>query len=742
MNNQNINLIFKYKYMFFLRKKTSDEIIKEKLIKEFKKDFKVSMNILPSKSLIWRESKFISVFANYIFLKNKERIKNAHPDLTDLELLEETTNELRVKLEELNGNNDPFYKENLDKILFSNFFNIIDINNTIEKMIIDELNSENENRKSLVEKLEFLYTNLSWKIKKITKKHLQYLNELVNFKKYLTTSKPSFIYLKNDDWLDLIFIKEEDFYLSTLKDCSYFIEKKGNYFYILLSWDFFNIIRQKIDDYYSNRIVWLSDVSNPYLFSYLVNKLQKKHWGDLNLTYFNDGNTNNPDKVHCSVRINWCYKRMIVQGVKDFELDELMSNITSIWGSPQWIFSDTDIQVWKFSFRVCIINTGGLFILNLRPTESDYYKQEDIEKRGNVSISKYIVDEEKVSDDWHKIGLGGYVYFDTSKKSKHFNLDYSHPYSQNDKDVFFYKLLNATKWTFWINGKTGSGKSMSLKSLLIEFVDTNIENYNTKNILMVEQPKEWRDYNIKQIMIDDKNKKRYMDLMTGIKRVDLDLCVIWEIRTNTVFWIINEISNSLPVCSTFHVATIEKFMTQLKDYSDKNWLNINDVLWNVNLSVCQILLDVDKQDDFKKKFFYTINDLDIITDSFKKKISLNDEDMSDLEKNLINKFREMVKKGFEKGMTPISKYSKKEKTWFYEMLTSGMINSFLRDWKTSYWDIYKYVWLSNTILYKTIKSFLEGNTTIENIKNEDYPTYVLEQTLDYIIDKLENNKKL
>lgn len=405
--------------------------------------------------------------------------------------------------------------------------------------------------------------------------------------------------------------------------------------------------------------------------------------------------------------------------------------ISLLWGGKlSWVVTVTNLKVGRFSYRVLIIRKNGIYFLNIRKTEWIPYTIKELIEKSGANIHKYILQEGKENKN---------VKLDIDFTLKHFDIDFWLWYTQEDSEVFFSKLVSASKWTFWINGKTNSWKSTSLKNLLKKFYDYARDELKTnKNIMMIENPIEGYDYYMKQIEVDDEDVDDYKDILMGIKRADLDMCVVGELRSYDVFGIFNEISHSLPVFSTFHVGTIESFLSMLKYYSDKVGLNYLDVFGNVNISVVQIPIETETALP-KEKHYYQMEEKNAFIEYALSRFRLNGNDLSEEEIEFKNIFWGILELMFEKKYFPIKHYSKGVFKLNYEILTWDMLSMFLSKPHSHFGSIYQYLWFTNNILYKTFLQFIHGEMTLENVRFDEYSHEVKIKTLQKIQQYLLSN---
>jgi len=486
---------------------------------------------------------------------------------------------------------------------------------------------------------------------------LNYIKTMIDFKIKKFVVKDIF-FLIEDEWTQYVYITKEYLSLRNIRDISYYVKSKKNYKFIILPESIFFSWKSVMDEYKAVRVKWLDQIVNPFLLTYLANNMTNMDFWDFNISYFYK-DEDNPYKINVSVRYQWKYKFLKVKWVNDFDLNQLDSDIITLWWKLAWTITVTDLKVGRFSYRCLIIRKNWLYYLNFRKTEGIPYTIEELKEKSWVDIEKYIIPPENNNPNY---------LLDHNYKLKHFDIDFPLSYDKEDIDLIFSKLSSASKGTFWICWKTNSWKSTSLKNLLFKYYEHNRElNKENRNIMMIENPIEWFDYYFKQIEVSDEDQEEYKDILMAIKRADLDLCVVWELRTYEVFGIVNEIANSLPLFSTFHVWTIEAFLSILKYYSDKWDLNFRDVFSNVNTCIVQIPLPLEKWE----KTYCTKEDIPQLKHDILTRFRLNrpDDDLTMEESDLKRQLMLLIDTMVEYGYMPLKKYDKQKYKLYYEILT-------------------------------------------------------------------------
>ncbi len=698
--------------MFFKKKNQLLVSVKKEIMKLVKEDFEIKYMIVPRRTL--------RVSANFL---EKELVKFAILNWWDtpdkLLSLNNYINQKKI---------DFIYTTPLPDDLLVKCFNVKYISKSLWSIWdnIDlkwDIKAQIKRRLSAIDSL----TKIAKGKKTLSfDEELKYIDIMINFKTKKFVLKDIF-FLIEDEWTQYVFITKEYLSLRNIRDISYYIKNKKNYQFVVLPENIFFSWKSVMDEYKAVRVKWLDQIVNPFLLTYLINNMTNTDFWDFNITYFYK-DEDNPYKINVSVRYRWKYKFLRVKWVNDFDLNQLDSDVITLWGKLAWTITVTDLKVGRFSYRCLIIRKNGLYYLNLRKTEGIPYTPEELKERSWVEVHKYLIPEDNSNKDY---------FLDHTYKLKHFDIDYPLAYAQDDVDLVFSKLSSATKWTFWICGKTNSWKSTSLKNLLLKYYEYNREvNKENRNIMMIENPIEWFDYYFKQIEVSDEDQDEYKDILMAIKRADLDLCVVWELRTYEVFGIVNEIANSLPLFSTFHVWTIESFLSILKYYSDKWDLNFRDVFANVNTCIVQIPLPLEK---WEKKFC-TKEDIPKLKKEILIRFRLNrpDDDLTEEELQLKNKLMELIDTMTSHWYWPLKRYDKQKYELYYEILTWDMINIYLAKNEKAFWNIYKYIGWDNNILYKTLVDFIEWRMIFDYVKLDEYWFEVKVKTLDYAIQQIKN----
>lgn len=706
-----------------------EEIILKRIKWVLEESLKINYMILTKRTLLITEKTFVDLYSNFVLdsaLVDKSLLKLQNKSSNEKNSGNVFLQELKNRIESKDSNF--IYNIKLPENLLKKFLHVKNIDTDYD--IIWDIINQNDDIDAMEKSLEEKYSNLDKSTKEKIKKSLKAFNNLNNFRDYVFTVKENFIILNVGDFQE-VYSTRENLYLSNIKDISYYVQDKSKYSINILWDDFFNYKKEEIEHYKSNRIYGLNEVRNNFLMTWLCNNMTSYDFWDLNITYFY-GDPLNPHKINASVRHKWKYKIINYKNLRDFDLNILDSDIITLGWKLSWVVTVTNLKVGRFSYRVLIMRKNGIYFLNIRKTEWIPYTVKELIEKSWVNVNKYIIEDGKENKN---------VKLDTDYSLKHFDIDFPLGYSDNDTEVFFSKLISASKGTFWINGKTNSWKSTSLKNLIKRFYEFSRNDLGTnKNILMIENPIEWYDYYLKQIEVDDEDIDDYKAIIMGIKRADLDMCIFWELRTYDVFGIFNEISNSLPVFSTFHVGTAESFLSILKYYADKAGLNHLDIFWNVNVSLIQIPLEAEVAPEESRNYFAPEEKDELIKQIYAR-FRLNEVDLTTEEMDFKTIISDLITLMFDKGYYPIKSYAKGRYKLNYEILTWDMLSMFLAKKETNFGDIYKYLGYTNNMLYKTFMQFVSGEMIFENVKLDEYSHDVKIKTLQKVKEYLLSNDK-
>lgn len=715
--------------IFKKQTETIENIILRKIKWVLEESLKINYMILTKRTLLITQKTFIDIYSNFVLdsaLVDKNLLKLQNKNINDKNSWNVFLQELKSRIESKDANF--IFNVKLPENLLKKFLHVRNIDTDYD--IIWDIITKNDDIDAMEKSLEEKYHNLDRTTKEKIKKSLRAFNILNNFKDYIFVIKENFIIINVWDFQE-VYSTRENLYLSNIKDMSYYIQDKSKYSINILWDDFFSYKKEEIEHYKSNRIYWLNEVRNNFLMAWLCNNMVSYDFWDLNITYFY-WDPLNPHKINASVRYKWKYKMLNYKNIRDFDLNVLDSDIITLWWKLSWVVTVTNLKVWRFSYRVLIMRKNWIYFLNIRKTEWIPYTVKELIEKSWANVNKFIIEEDKENKN---------VKLDIDYSLKHFDIDFPLWYSDNDTEVFFSKLISASKWTFWINWKTNSWKSTSLKNLIKRFYEFSRDQLKTnKNILMIENPIEWYDYYLKQIEVDDEDIDDYKAIIMWIKRADLDMCIFWELRTYDVFGIFNEISNSLPVFSTFHVWTAESFLSILKYYADKAWLNHLDIFWNVNVSLIQIPLEAEVWEIENRNYFKVEEKNELITQIYAR-FRLNEVDLTPEELDFKDIISDLINLMFEKWFYPIKSYFKWKYKLNYEILTWDMLSMFLAKKETNFWDIYKYLWYTNNMLYKTFMQFVAWEMIFENVKLDEYSHDVKIKTLQKVKEYLLSNNK-
>ncbi len=696
--------------MFAKKQKSLKDILHERVKEVLKENMKINYMIIPRRTLLTSEKFFVDINAKYI-----------------IDLHSKSESDLFGMQTNLNADKHWFiFNNSLSYEILAKCFSIKYISPEFEEFWwkLEKKDSDFYTLKDEIdEKYNWIWVKLSAKVEE----EAENLYKIEQFTRSDFFIKDTFLLIKDTDD-DYIFTTAENLTLLNIRTFSFYVRNRKNYRIVVVSNQFFSKYKKKIEDYKNTRVYWLSEIKNPFLITYLCNNMTNLDFWDFNLTYFY-GDELNPFKINCSVRYKRDYRIINYDDLNDFDLNLLDWDIITLWGKLSWVVTVTNVKVGRFTYRVLIVRKNWIYFLNFRKVEWIPYTIQELEEKSWLDVDSYIIDEENSNPK---------VKLDPDRELKHFDIDFPLWYSQQDIDAIFGKLVSSTKWTFWINWKTNSWKSTSLKNMMLKFYEHYREKWVNKNILMIENPIEWFDYYFKQIEVDDEDVEDYKSIIMWIKRADLDMCVFWELRTYDVFGIFNEVSNSLPVVSTFHVWTAESFLSILKYYCDKADLNWRDVFGAVNTSIVQIPLPIEKVERQDADTYKPEDKQELLWDIFSR-FRLNEEDLTVEEKEFKAALKEIIDKMFDKWIYPIRSYSDKAKPiLFYEILTWDMLWLYLNKQETEFSQIYKYLWYTNNILYKTFLAFIDWKMTFDNVKIDDYSFEVRVETLKKVSVYLDN----
>jgi len=684
-----------FKNLFWSKNQNENKNLKKDINKFFTDSFNFDYLVLSKRLLKVNEDLFIKKLTEFFY---KHYVSTTNTERINVNLTLELMNKFFFHQIELS------FLELYFKITYISEYDFNWIDEMYENNTIEEQKKNNNDNK----------------FKKVD----IFINTLFNYKTYDIEMWNRF-FIINNNWTFFIFIPERHLDLNTLREISFKIEKK--YEICVLDHHVYNQEKAKIQDYLDKKITWLDNIINPYLKYYFINSLINKDVWDFNLTYFF---WKRNVHINTSMRYKWKYRLLEIEWEDDLDVNYIEADIISLNGWLSWVISYTKINLWNAEYRVLIIRKDELYYLNIRPFSSWLYRKEteeetinDILDRSNFNIEPFIFNFGKfknnifISNNW-------FAKLNYKKELNHANINFPLAYSQKNIDVFLKKLIvPKTSWFFFINWPVWSWKSVSLMNFLKYYYDYSVKNsFENKNVLILENPVEMFSSYLKQIQVDDEDFDDYKEILLAIKRADTDLVSIWELRNFSLFWIINEIAMSQPVITTFHVSNIQSFLELIIDYSKKSWLVYQNVFWRINVSICQLLLDIENIEwlDNIKDYFYKKSEKKELYEEFSIKLSLYKEwDKGNELKKIIIEFINFLWK-IEKYPLKISPWNTYKKV-IEESISSDDIMNFLEDWNNehSLSKIYNYTWYDNTILYKTLRLFVEWKMILTNIKFEE-----------------------
>ena len=124
----------------------------------------------------------------------------------------------------------------------------------------------------------------------------------------------------------------------------------------------------------------------------------------------------------------------------------------------------------------------------------------------------------------------------------------------------FKRALKCSSQVHLVTGPTGSGKTSTLYTTLMEFID------GERNIITLEDPIEYRIEGITQIQINPKLQLNFAEGLRSILRQDPDVVLVGEIRDEETASISMKVAQTgHVVLSTLHTNTAEGAITRLRD---------------------------------------------------------------------------------------------------------------------------------------------------------------------------------
>lgn len=349
---------------------------------------------------------------------------------------------------------------------------------------------------------------------------------------------------------------------TTFNNVSLLLEQKGDYehifiythinFYLYLTWLFSKNINVKglqqnfkqvmllsfYDDEISDLTVYWDKKTNTCYF--LVRKKGKYH-------------------------MVWFKKADFVQTVFSFNvMESVIENVIFMGGAvTSEKQSDTAIKFWWVNYRIGVMKDWERVGMVMRKAQNVWLR----------------IDLKKHMDE------NGIVLKDVPLPYKKEWFTLADTYDEEDVSMML-DYVAQTSWVIIISGSTGSGKSVSMRNFLNHVFESTLKDWYWKKIASFEDPIEANNSNFMQFEF---KKEDLPSAVLGVKRFDLDVALIWEIRDYTMLPGLLEAQDVIACKTTIHSPTVWSALFLLKKWAVASKVDLVDIIYAVKILMAQKL---------------------------------------------------------------------------------------------------------------------------------------------------------
>lgn len=470
--------------------------------------------------------------------------------------------------------------ENIQKSVNKEFF---------KKFKKESKNSENITKRYLQ---QFTMSNKLWWIDQwmnsLTNLFFKYLEKnessidyCVNFEKYINNIEEidmiSWLYfLLNSTWTTIeshddfvlvyywnnIFVFFTNPWFNTMNNITLLLEQKKDTkhifiychinFYLYLTWLFNKNINIKWIQQNFKQVLLLSyyddEISDITLF----------WWKQSNFSYF-------------LVRKKWKYQKVWFKRSESIQdsfwfwlIENCIENIISMWWSvSSEKQSDTSIRFWWINYRIWIVKDWDRVWIVMRKAQNS---------ESWVDLKKFM------DENW-------LVYMNRELTYKKESFWLYQTYDKEDVDLMLWYVMSTT-WLICISWSTWSWKSVSMRNFLNHVYQSSLSKNIWRKISTFEDPIEAENRNFMQFNF---KKNELPRAILAIKRIDLDDCLIWEIRDYEMLPWILEALDTVWCYTTMHSPTVWSALFLLKKWSTQSKVDLVDILYALKILMAQKL---------------------------------------------------------------------------------------------------------------------------------------------------------
>ena len=225
--------------------------------------------------------------------------------------------------------------------------------------------------------------------------------------------------------------------------------------------------------------------------------------------------------------------------------------------------SDTSIRFWWINYRIGIVKDWDRVWIVMRKAQNS---------QSWIDLKKFM------DENWLS-----YMNRELSYKKESFWLYQT--YDKEDVDTMLWYVMSTT-WLICISWSTWSGKSVSMRNFLNHVFEESLQKNVWRKISTFEDPIEAENRNFMQFNF---KKNELPRAILAIKRIDLDDCLIWEIRDyEMIVWIL-EALDTVWCYTTMHSPTVWSALFLLKKWCTSAKVDLVDILYALKILMAQKL---------------------------------------------------------------------------------------------------------------------------------------------------------
>lgn len=261
----------------------------------------------------------------------------------------------------------------------------------------------------------------------------------------------------------------------------------------------------------------------------------------------------------------WFKKADFIQTVFSFSvMDSVIENIIFMgWAITSEKQSDTSIKFWWIKYRIWVMKDWERIGIVMRKAQNAGLR---------VDLKKYM------DENW-------IVYLNKPLPYKKEWFSLYDTYEEDDVKLML-DYVTQTSWIIVISGSTGSWKSVSMRNFLNHVFESTLKDWYWKKIATFEDPIEAINPNFMQFEF---KKDELPSAVLWVKRFDLDVALVWEIRDYTMLTGILEAQDVIATKTTMHSPTVWSALFLLKKWAVASKVDLVDIIYAVKVLMAQKL---------------------------------------------------------------------------------------------------------------------------------------------------------